>query len=308
MNDITIPRMEDGQGWEVELPPVMRLLHIHNREQEDGSIGNQAWLWCVEQMIGVQWRSEQPDPGLAPNVLVAVEEPAIALPPGSRFRVHGLTVAAEASHTVNLFHTVPREWVGDRRLVARAASLWDCLPRNLAGLVNEILWDGGRFHCYLMVPRQAGRTQAANENFRHTVEVAERAAAIAGTECPDSVPLVIAGALLHDAGKAEALYFDPVTMGYQFSSSGIYLGPRVLGVSWLGAAYGRVMDPPDDATYVTLLNMLRTVPDGSARLAAGVPVMPEASVLARAHGAESERSPANIQRRSTGNDNSGRVE
>ena len=246
-------------------PRVMRLQSLIRSTTGNGRIANQAVLYSGHQTVKVEWESKQVDVRLRNKNLVTVVQPTRPGDGKGSLRMQSLQPAGKVLPSVNLFYTVPPSW-SDPALVDRAAALWDTLPSDLAHLVNDILWDGGRFYRYVTGPRHPGRAADRNGNFRHAVEVAERAAALGRETLPAAVPLLIAGGLLHDAGKADAFRFDQDSQAFRFSQLGQLLGPRALAIEWVVTA--RLLGAQDlrETAYLTLLNILRTLPESQQDL------------------------------------------
>lgn len=174
-------------------------------------------------------------------------------------RIQRLLPAEQPLPRINLFDTIPTEWIrgSNPDLVARAAELWEALPRPLAHLFNAVLWKADRFHRYVMVPSSLNNHHTDwNDNFRHSIEVAERARDISVGTPLANVPLLIAAGLLHDAGKADEYRFDEARCHLVLSERGELIGHRNTLIEWLGVARdaGRVLMP--ESLYLALLHTL----------------------------------------------------
>ena len=175
-------------------------------------------------------------------------------------RIDRLLPAERPLANVNLFEMVLPNWIKDRDLVRRAAALWAELPPSLAHLVNAILWDGQRFERFVTGPASLyGQHRGRNGNFRHSVEVAEVTRDLGRKSLRANIPLLIAGGLLHDAGKADTYCYDRCGNGFRLSDRGARVGHRPTLIEWLALAHecGRVILPDD--LYLALLQMIHAL-------------------------------------------------
>lgn len=156
---------------------------------------------------------------------------------------------------VNPFDLVPPSWVKDCSLTRRAAALWERLERPLQQLVNAALWDGARFYRFVTGPVSAADYPGAPAgNFRRSVALAEEALSLA-----DGLPnvargVLLAAALLQDAGKADAFRLAPDGSGIALSERGRWIGYQQTVLEWLAVARTQVIVP--DTLYLHLVHVL----------------------------------------------------
>ncbi|MGE5621483.1 MAG: HD domain-containing protein, partial [Candidatus Bathyarchaeota archaeon] len=161
-------------------------------------------------------------------------------------------------------------------------SLVGRLPRPLTHLLNAVLWDGLRFHRYVVGPSSiAGHHADSNGNLRHSVEVAETSLSLAVADAAACRSVLVLAALLHDAGKAEEYEYDHARRCFTMSTRGILVGHKHTLLEWIAAARAehRVAVPEDH--YLGLLHCL-TAAKGPDYLGLRPPVTREATILSAA--------------------------
>jgi 3'-5' exoribonuclease len=137
--------------------------------------------------------------------------------------------------SLNLFATVLPGWVRDPSLLKPAAKLWNALPPPYRHLLNALIWDTNRFHRFVMGPSSlSGHHNDREGNLRHSVEVAERALALAAGDPVVCEEALILGALLHDAGKADE--YRLANRRLVLSDRGRLIGHRTTVIEWIAAA------------------------------------------------------------------------
>jgi 3'-5' exoribonuclease len=197
-------------------------------------------------------------------------------------RIERLVALDEAEPALNLFETVPSAWVRDRELVQRASGLWDQMSRPFQHLFNAVMWEPGRFYRFLAGPASLnGHHNMVNGNFRHAVETVEHCLAMATGNSRVNRSVLIAAALLHDAGKAVEYRLAPARQGLVMSDRGILVGHRHTILEWLAVArHGcRVVVP--EVQYLALLHAL-TSAKGAEWLGIREPMSLEAAILSSA--------------------------
>jgi len=221
-------------------------------------IYNEAMLCHGEESIKVSWNSTQVDCRLKRGCYVVIRgEKRKALDDSNSLPITRLDILDKPVPSIKPFAMVPASWVCDRDLVQRATTLWDQMSRPFQHLVSAVLWDAGRFYRFVTGP--ASPTDYSCSNFRHAVDTAERVASLAQGLPDVSQSVVIAAALLHDAGKADDFRLSPEGGGYVLSDRGLWVGHRHTILEWLAVARIRVIVP--DAQYLALLHALLAAQD-----------------------------------------------
>jgi 3'-5' exoribonuclease len=195
-------------------------------------------------------------------------------------RISRLVKLERPEASLNPFATIPHSWVKARPLVARAAQLWEGLGRPLQHLFNAIFWDHHRFERYLDGPSSlAGHHNGRNGNFRHAVEVAERALALASHHAEAHLPVLLASSLLHDAGKAEEYRFNGRHRRFEMTERGTLLGHKHTVLEWIAAARAqhRVIVP--EAHYLALLHAITAAKGAPDWLGLREPLSLDAHIL-----------------------------
>ena len=261
------------------LPPVLRVQSL-SRLLEHDKIVNRAVLCHRKVSVCVDWVTQHVDTRLHRNGLVSIRPAANTRCADGAIRIQRLLPVTRPMPSVNLFDTLLPSWVEDPDLVARAATLWDSLPRPLGHLVNAVLWDSNRFHRFVTGPSSlCGHHSDTSGNFRHSVEVAERARDL-GVGCPlASTSLLSAGGLLHDVAKAAEYRYDRCGRRFLLSDRGQLVGHRDTLIEWLAVARENGGVIIDEATWLGLLHMLNAARGAPAWLGLREPRSLEAELL-----------------------------
>lgn len=243
-------------------------------------VTNIATLYHEQGAREVTWQSSQVDSRLKRGCYVAVRGLEHPVCQGDACRIQRLDLLDKPLPTVNPFDTVPANWVRDRVLVKHASQLWCQLSRPMQHLVTAVLWDGSRFERFVTGPAALSCYQPVpNANLRHAVETAEHALSLANGLADISTSVLIAAALLHDAGKADDFRLNPDRDGYAYSERGQLVGARYTVLEWLAVARSRDGVIVPDAQYLALVHAL-TATRGAAWLGVREPQIIEATILA----------------------------
>lgn len=262
------------------LPPVFRVQSIARRAFDDKQTLTQAVLFHEQASIRVEWTCKHPDIRLTVGSLVSIRWLGRPTCTEGATRISRLVLLERPEACLNLFHTIPYSWVKDRPLVARAAKHWEAMGRPLQHLFNAVFWNGERFARYLGGPSSlAGHHNGRNGNFRHAVEVADRAWML-GVQHPEAhLPVLLASCLLHDAGKAEEYRFDGMRGCFTMTERGALLGHKHTVLEWIAAARAqhRVIVP--EAHYLALLHAITAAKGAPAWLGLREPCSLDAHIL-----------------------------
>lgn len=261
------------------LPPVMRIQSL-SRLLDGDKILNRAVLCHRKVSVCVDWITKQVDTRLHRSGLVNIRPAANTRCSDGATRIQRLLPVTKPMPSFNLFDTVLPGWVKDPNLVARAATLWETLPRPLGHLVNAVLWESDRFHRFVTGPSSIrGHHNDISGNFRHTVEVAERARDL-GLGCPlASTSLLVAGGLLHDVAKAAEYRYDRCGRRFRLSDRGELVGHRDTLIEWVAVARETGGVIIDEATWLGLLHMLNAARGAPGWLGLREPRSLEAELL-----------------------------
>lgn len=261
--------------------PYYRLTSLTRLPGKGGrGVTNIATLYHEQGSREVTWQSAQVDSRLKRGCYVAVRGLEHRVSQGDACRIQRLDLLDKPLLTVNPFDTVPPNWVCDRVLVERASLLWEQLSRPMQHLVTAVLWDGNRFERFVTGPVALScYPPLPNANLCHAVETAEHALSLANGLADVSTSVLIAAALLHDAGKADDFRLRLDREGYAFSERGQLVGARYTVLEWLAVARAREGVIVPDAQYLALVHAL-TASRGAAWLGIREPQKIEATILA----------------------------
>ena len=264
------------------LPPILRIQSL-TRALDHDKIVNRAVLSHRGSTLCVDWISQHVDTRLYRHGLARIRPATTSRCADGATRIQRLVPVTSPTPLCNLFDTLLPGWVKDAELVARASALWESLPRPLAHLLNAVLWDAERLHRFVTGPSSIrGHHNDLSGNFRHSIEVAERARDL-GLDCPlANTPLLVAGGLLHDAAKAAEYRYDRRGRRFRLSDRGQLVGHRDTLIEWLAVARHAAGVSIDEATWLGLLHMLNAVRGAPGWLGLREPRSLEAELLAMA--------------------------
>lgn len=266
-----------------KLPPLFRVQSIERHPGAHGDILNRAALFNERACLSVEWMTRHADIRLVRGSLVSIRWLGRPASCDGHVRISRLVLLERPEAETNLFDLVPHGWVSDRTLVVRASKLWEGLPRGFRHLFNAMFWAGRRFQRYLMGPSSLGHHHSGlNGNFRHCVEVAERALRMADGQALANRAILAFGGLAHDAGKADEYRFDHARRCFSMSDRGALIGHRETLQQWIAAAMAsyRVILP--EAHYLGLIHALTAAKGAPAWLGLREPRSLEATILSMA--------------------------
>ncbi len=239
------------------LPTVFRLFDYSCMQTEHGTARMTANLFHRNLSMRVTWEEEHARTDLFGGMLVSPTFHPFAYSEAGHLWIAGVKKLVRMDPAVDLFATVPAEWVADAVLLARASALVMQLPELLRGVFNHILWNVTRLHRFVVVPGSiTGHHSAKHGNLRHTVEVAESVVDLLPRFPSANKDVALLAALLHDIGKADE--YLPVTGGgWTLSDRGRLCGHKLTGVTWLQVALHKVKNVPVEV-MLSLLNCLGT--------------------------------------------------
>lgn len=229
------PSRNDYSDW---LPNIIRIIDVTRVTNARGLVENRAQVICGSFEASLTWTGQHADIRLKKGSLASIEWPEHLVSHREAMPIIRLVHLEEVEHGINLFETIPRSWVKDQSLIERATTLWQELPKSLQAFFNELFWDSGRFHRFLVVPGSLhGHHNEWHGNFVHALEVAEHAQRISIDMPGVSQPVLILAGLIHDAGKADEYRWNK---GYwQRTEAGNLVGHKDLLKSWMGAVFDR---------------------------------------------------------------------
>lgn len=246
----------------IPLPSAFRVTSLTRLPGKNGKgITNLATLYHEDGGLQVTWQSAHVDVRLKRGCYVAIRGLGASHQP-DLYPVQRLDLLDKPLASINPFETIPTTWVRDRSLVARASALWEQLSRPFQHLLTAVLWDGARLERFISGPAAlAAYRPLPNANLRHAVETAEQALSLAHGLADVSHSVLIAAALLHDAGKADDFRLAPERDGYTYSERGQLVGYRYTVLEWLAVARGKDRVVIPETQYLCLIHALTASPD-----------------------------------------------
>ena len=265
------------------LPSRFRITSIDRLPGPAGQIQHRARLYHRKAGLAVQWLAPKTDPQLVAGALVSIRWTGRNVCSDGHLQISRLVLADRPDADENLFASVPSAWVSERALLERGSALWRDLPEAFRLLFNAIFWDGARFKRYLVGPSSlAHHHHEKNGNFRHSLEVAERALAMGRGQALVHAPILALGGLIHDAGKADDYRYDPVSRRYRLSARGSLIGHRDTLQQWIAAAMAMHRVNLPEAQYLGLIHALTAAKGAPTWLGLREPRSLEATILSMA--------------------------
>jgi len=265
------------------LPPVFRIATLARLPAADGrSVRNEAVLFHAKASLRVVWVTAHVDIRLQAGHLVSIRWLSKPVSVDGAIRINRLVLLERSMPSLDLFETIPANWVKEDALLTRASAIWQQLAPLFQRLFNAVFWDSARFHRYLVGPSSLnGHHNGFNGNFRHSVETAEQCLTLAGGNPNISRSVLLTAALLHDAGKADEYKLHANRRSFTMSDRGVLVGHRHTILEWIAVAKARDRVILPESHYLALLHAL-TAAKGAEWLGIREPVSLEATILSAA--------------------------
>lgn len=156
------------------LPLTFRVQSIARLYFDGHDKMNRAVLFHERASLTVEWLSRSVDVRIVTGGLVSIRWLGRPTCVKGAVRIARLVPLDRPEPSLNLFDTVPSNWLADRALLRRAGAHWDGLQPSFRHLFNAIFWQGDRFRRYLNAPSSlSGHHAGRSGNLRHTVDVVE---------------------------------------------------------------------------------------------------------------------------------------
>ena len=264
----------------VALPKVFRLFDYAVKETESGTFQMTCQLYHASISMRVIWEQPTTRTDLYGGYLVTPTFFPFAHSENGHLWISDVTVLKEPDAKVDLFCTVPPQWVEDGAMLTRASALFQQLPLSLKGVFNSTLWGVTRFHRFLQAPASLiGHHSERHGNLRHMVEVGENVLHLAINFPAANCDVALLAGLLHDVGKADE--YEIRQGRYAMTDRGLLCGHKLTGVLWLYAALTRYPEIPRQVR-LCLLNCVGSERDLPAKSGFRMPVTPEGALVSAA--------------------------
>ena len=263
----------------IDLPWLFRLVRLDRVSLPKGGYRFQATLFHDKASVAVTWIGSKVDDRLSAGSLVTPRWTSKTVCTQGQIIVNRLLPVSTPS-TVNLFETVPYEWVKDREAISQARQIIEGLPSYFIKLINGIFWDYRRFYRFLVGPSSLnGHHNYKHGNLRHSLEVTHNALMLSKNRETVCLHVLATAALLHDAGKADEYQFNHQRNCFEISTRGVLLGHKLSIVEWISAAVAQYQIPIPDNELLSLLHALTAAKGAPNWIGIREPVSPEANLL-----------------------------
>lgn len=264
----------------IDLPWIYRVLHIEREHLINDIYLNTAELFHDRAALSVTWGSREGDAIISAGMLVQpLWENDHYYFQGS-LRVKSVTAITCPSQDVNLFETIPFDWVKDRKHIQEAKEIISSLPAHFSLLFAAIFWDNKRFYRFLVGPSSInGHHNWRHGNFIHTIEVVNNAIKIAENQTGVCLGVLMIAALLHDAAKADEYEYNRRRSCFEISTRGALIGHKMTIIEWIAAAIAQYQISIPNNQYLGLLHALTAVKSCPEWVGLREPRSPECHLL-----------------------------
>lgn len=266
----------------IDLPWIFRIISIQKSSLPKGGYQFSAQLFHEKTSLTVTWINSREDERLLAGSLVTPRWTSRAISTQGQIVINRLLPVTQPC-LINLFDTVPYEWVNDRALIKSARDIVGQLPDHFNRLLNGIFWDYRRFYRMLLGPSSLnGHHHQKHGNLKHTIEVTQNAMLLAKDRKMVNYDVLVMAALLHDAGKADEYQFNHARNQFEISSRGALLGHKLSIVEWIAAAIAQHQIEVPENQHLSLLHALTAVKGAPDWTGIREAVSPEAHLLSMA--------------------------
>lgn len=267
----------------IEFPSIFRVVKMTKERLFDDLHLNIAELYHDQATLSVSWITPKNEESISLGILVTPRWKNQPICTGGCIHVHELTAVTRPSIDVNLFETIPYEWIKARETVKLAKALIACLPAHFAVLFAAIFWDYKRFYRFLVGPSSLrGHHNWKHGNFIHTIEVASNAIKLAEDRPNVCREVLIIAALLHDAAKADEYRQNHQKSCFEISTRGALIGHKMTIVEWIAGAIAQFQITIPTHQYLGLMHALTAVKGCPDWIGLREPVSPECLLLSMA--------------------------
>jgi len=279
MNTLRVTEISTTSTPIIDLPWLYRIIDLQKSALPQGGFQFRAQLFHEKASIAVTWINSKVDERLTAGSLVTPRWTSKAVCKQGQTVINRL-LPVTSPGLVNLFETVPHEWVSERTLIREIRQLTESLPDHYIKLLNGIFWDYKRFYRFVIGPSSLnGHHNEKHGNLRHTIEVTNNALLLAKNRNMINLNVLIMAALLHDAGKADEYQFNYKRGVFEISTRGALLGHKLSIVEWIAAAVAQHQIAIPEHQLLSLVHSLTAAKGAPDWVGIREPVSPEANLL-----------------------------
>lgn len=263
----------------IDLPWLYRIIGLHKTALPQGGLQYRAQLFHEKATLAVTWIQTKEDERLQSGCLVTPRWTGKTVSTQGQIIINRL-LPVTSPGLVNLFETVPYEWVNDRTIIQEVLQLTAHLPDHFIRLFNSIFWDYKRFYRFLIGPSSLnGHHNDKHGNLRHTIEVVNNALLLAENRSMINHDVLTMAAFLHDAGKADEYQFNHQRGVFEISTRGALLGHKLSIVEWIAAAVAQHHIAIPEHQLLSLVHALTAAKGAPDWVGIREPMSPEANLL-----------------------------
>lgn len=238
-----------------ELPSLFRLVHLSKViTSGDCNIFN-AKLYNESASIAVTWISDCDDK-LQVGQLVYPDWMSQQISLEGSNIVQKLTTLKSPKSGMNVFDTVPINWVKDRGLINQARDIFGSLSQEYALFANSVFWDHKRFYKFLVVPHSTKKQGHFHGNLIETLRLTMtvRSLIIANSKIDKNIATL--AAWLNDAENLNQYIFNSKTNHFELSQDKDLESNTYKIIQWMNAAAQSYAFNMTENDYLKLTNAL----------------------------------------------------
>lgn len=278
-NNVSYLNLESFESKLTKSP--FRVIEVKSTKVSFNNYDNEATIFNNDSAMKVSWKGSNDASHYINQIVLPVIGNHIESNNGC-IPINRLSLYTFPNRYINLFDSVPFNWVKDRSLVKRAKSLIGLLPMEYLYLFNAIFWDASRFKRFCLQPSSMiGHHSERNGNLRHSVEVAEQMVNLCESSEHANLGLGLFSALIHDAGKADE-YVQNEKGGWDMSFRGKLLGHKLSAVEWIIEAVTKHNIELRKDHYEAILHILTAIPHAPDWMGLKTPLLTESFLLSMA--------------------------
>jgi len=243
---------------------IYRLIEVSQSQIDGNQTQFTATIFNNMESLKVCWAANYHELRIKEGDLVSPRWPATMAFENGALKIHHLAHLKRPEPMLNLFRTVPAEWVDDVDLINEGIDLVEKIPGNYRHLFNAIFWDGQRFKRYCTLPATIdGHHSEDNGNLRHSIEVAKDIWQLSQYREMEVDGLGVLVGLLHDAGKADSFYLNE-DGEWKLNGFGNYLDHKLMVNEWITQAVVKFDLVLSKAYYWAIFHCLNSRPSDSS--------------------------------------------
>lgn len=262
-----------------QLPSVFRLVHLSKVMTSGNCNIFNAKLYNESASIAVTWISDCDDK-LQVGQLVYPDWMSQQISLEGCNIVQKLTTLKNPESGMNVFDTVPKNWVKDRRLINQARNIFASLSPEFALFANNIFWEHQRFYKFLVVPHSTKKKNHFHGNLRETIRLTMTVSSLIIPNSKIDSNIATLAAWLNDAENADQFTFNSNTKRFELIDNKDLESNANKIIQWMNATAQSYAFNMKESDYLKLTSALIICRMPIITIRLSWSVSPEAKVIA----------------------------